>query len=332
MSGAFFIPLELEQPAAGAATGTLLAGRGVVSEATWDVIIVGGGPAGLSAALVLGRCCRSVLVCDAGQPRRRATQRLHCFLSRDGTPACEVDSLGREQLRRYATVEWREALVIDAARHGTLFDVSLLGGEAASCRKLLIATGVVNQLPDIAGIEQFYGLCVHHCPECDAWEWRDQPLAAYGRGSKGAALASTLRQWSSDVALFTDGPAELSAAERARLATRSVEIYEERIAALIGVRERLERIELVGGRTVTRRALFFNTAQQQRSALPSRLGFRPTNPRGASGVATHVPGLYIAGEASRDVEIAIDAAADGAKAAFAINKELSAESGFAQPG
>src|SRR5215469_12698770 len=104
MSGAFFIPLRSRAACRDAATGTLLAGKVVVSEATWDVIIVGGGPAGLSAALVLGRCCRSVLVCDAGQPRRRATQRLHCFLSRDGTPACEVDSVGREQLRRYATV------------------------------------------------------------------------------------------------------------------------------------------------------------------------------------------------------------------------------------
>jgi thioredoxin reductase len=303
-----------------------------VSEATWDVIIVGGGPAGLSAALVLGRCRRSVLVCDAGQPRERAAQRLHCFLSRDGVPACEVNALGREQLQRYDTVEWREALVIDAARHGPLFDVSLLGGEAASCRKLLIATGVVNNLPDIAGIEQFYGLCVHRCPECDAWEWRDQALAAYGRGAKGAALALMLRQWSSDVALFTDGPAELSAAERARLTSRSIEIHEARIVALTGVREHLEHIELAGGTTVARRALFFNTAQQQRSALPSRLGLQPTNQRGMSGVATQVPGLYIAGEASRDIEIAIDAAADGAKAAFAINKELLAESGFAQPG
>jgi thioredoxin reductase len=297
----------------------------------WDVIIVGGGPAGLSAALTLGRCRRTVLVCDVGQPRNRASQSMHCFLSRDGANPSEFLRNAREQLAPYESVVLRAALVLDVLKHEQSFEVVLHNDERHTCRKILLATGVVDHLPSIAGVEQFYGVSVHHCPYCDGWEWRDQPIAVYGRGEKGAGLALMLKQWTPDVILFTDGPSELSADYRARLAREHIKVYEDRVGSVEGTPDgKLERIVLTSGKAIERRALFFNTGQHQRSALPARLGCEIDVKGGVTvgeyDVETCVPGLYVAGDASRDVQLAIVAAAEGTKAAFAINKALLRES------
>lgn len=299
----------------------------------WDVIIIGGGPAGLSAALTLGRCRRAVLVCDVGQPRNRASKGMHCFLSRDGIHPGDFLKSAREQLQPYETVVVREALVLDAARREAAFDVTLHNGESHTCRKLLIATGVIDHLPAIAGVEQFYGVSVHHCPYCDGWEWRDQPVGVYGRGEKGGGLALMMKQWTQDVILFTDGPSGLSADYREHLAHQHIRVYEQRIGALEGTPEgQLQRVILASGEAIERSAMFFNTGQHQRSALPARLGCEMNEKGGvtveAFDVETCVPGVYVAGDASRDVQLVIVAAAEGTKAAFAINKALLREAGL----
>lgn len=304
-----------------------------MAERVWDVIIVGGGPAGLSAALTLGRCRRSVLVCDVGQPRNRASHGMHCFLSRDGIHPQDFLEHAREQLAPYDSVELRSALVLDVLKRERSFEVLLHNEERHVCRKILLATGVVDHLPAIAGVEQFYGISVHHCPYCDGWEWRDQPVAAYGRGEKGGGLALMLKQWTADVMLFTDGPAELSADYRARLKREGIAVYEQRIGSVEGTPEgKLERIVLASGEVIERKAMFFNTGQHQRSALPARLGCEVDAKGGITvgeyDVETCVPGVYVAGDASRDVQLVIVAAAEGTKAAFAINKALLKEAGL----
>src|SRR5512145_3259015 len=140
----------------------------------YDVVIVGGGPAGLSAALMLGRCRRRVLVCDTGRPRNRASQSMHGYLTRDGVPPREFVAIAREQLKPYTTVELRDVEVADAECRDGRFVVTLDGGAEIWSRKLLLATGVVDNLPDVAGIGDLYGRSVFHCPYCDAWELRDQ--------------------------------------------------------------------------------------------------------------------------------------------------------------
>jgi thioredoxin reductase len=292
----------------------------------YDVVIVGAGPAGLSAALMLGRCRRAVLVCDTLRPRNAASHALHGYLTRDCTPPAEFLALGRKELERYDTVELRTAEVTAAeCRPDGRFDVTLLSGDLILTRKLLVATGVVDNLPDIPGFRELYGESVFHCPYCDGWEVRDQPLAIYGRGARGYGLALELTAWSRDLILCTDGPCELDDEQRGRLARNGIAVHEGRVAGLEGDGRALRHVAFDDGTRVARRALFFTTGQFQRSDLSVRLGCE-FNDKGTVMTGkyetTHLPGLFVAGDASRAVQWVVVAAAEGAEAAFAINSAL----------
>lgn len=291
----------------------------------FDVIIVGAGPAGLSAALVLGRCRRRVLVCDAGTPRNARSHALHGYLTRDGIEPAEFLRLGREQLRQYQTVEFMQAEVTDARQLADNFEITLRNGERLSGRKLLLATGVVDHIPEVEGVSEFYGISVFHCPYCDGWEMRDQPLAVYGRGENGAGLSLELTLWSRDIVLCTDGPAELPEEDRRRLLRHNITLKEDRMARLVGNNGALEHIVFADGESLARGGMFFSTGQHQASDLAEKLGCKLTE-QGCVDTgdyeATSIPGLYVAGDASRFVQLVIVAASEGAQAAFAINKEL----------
>jgi thioredoxin reductase len=300
----------------------------VVSEVVmrvYDVVIVGGGPAGLSAALVLGRCRRRVLVCDAGHPRNAASQHLHGFLTRDGTNPLDFLQIAREQLSRYLTVELRHALVRDVRCEASLFHTTLDGGEEIQSRRLLLATGVVDNIPPVEGLKELYGKSVFHCPYCDAWEVSDQIIGVYGRGEKGFGLSLEMTAWSRDLVLLTDGPSELDAEQLERLQRNGVAVKEERVARLEGRDGILERVIFEGGDAMPMRALFFTTGQGQRSHLSESLGC-DFNEKGTVSTGkyetTHLKGLYVAGDASRAVQWVIVAAAEGAEAAFSINQSL----------
>jgi thioredoxin reductase len=291
----------------------------------YDCIVVGGGPAGLSAALMMGRCRRRVLVCSAGEPRNARAAELHTYLTRDGISPAEFLDLARREVANYPTVELRQSLVVDAERTADGFRVMCQDGTRLESRKLLLATGVVDDLPQIDGLAPLYGTSVHHCPYCDAWEWRDHPLAVYGRGEEGYTLALGLTVWSEDLVLCTDGPGDLTEEMLERLASAGVEVREDRLVRLEGKDGRLERIVFAEGEPLPRSALFVCAPQRQGSGLARKLGARFT----AKGVvdtgaseATEVSGLYVAGDASREPQFVIVAAAEGAEAGMAINKAL----------
>jgi thioredoxin reductase len=290
----------------------------------YDVIIIGAGPAGLSAALMLGRCRRRVLVCDTGKPRNAAARAMHGFLSRDGMAPREFLDIAREQLRQYDTVELRDIEATAAECRDSRFYVTLADGSRQDARKLLIATGVVDNLPEIPGFRELYGRSVFHCPYCDGWEVRDLPLAIYGRGDRGLGLSLELTGWSRDLVLCTDGPSEIAPEDLARLARHGIRVREDRVARLEGS-HRLERIVFETGAPVECRALFFTTGQTQHSKLVAQLGCQMTD-KGTVMTgkyeAAHLPGLYVAGDASRAVQWVVVAAAEGAEAAFAINTDL----------
>ena len=292
----------------------------------FDAIIVGAGPAGLSAALMLGRCRRSVLVLDSGHPRNAASQAMHGYLTRDGISPREFLRLAREQLHQYETVSVRDERVVSAqCARDARFEVTLEGGERVRARKLLLATGVVDNLPAIEGFLDFYGRSVFHCPYCDGWEVRDRPIAVYGNGERGLGLSLELTSWSRDLVLCTDGPCEVDDDGRARLARNGIAIREDRVARLEGRDGQLTAIVFDGDSRLPRSAMFFTTGQSQRSDLLLQLGCQ-LNEKGTVQTGkyetTHLPGLFVAGDASRAVQWVIVAAAEGAEAAFVINTDL----------
>ena len=203
--------------------------------------------------------------------------------------------------------------------------MTLASGEAIRARKLLLATGVIDNLPDIPGFRELYGRSVFHCPYCDGWELCDQPLAVYGRGARGVGLSLELTAWSRDLVLCTDGPDEIDPDDRARLERNGIAIREERVTALEVAGGVLSRIAFAGAPPLDRRALFFTTGQYQRSDLLERLGCE-FNEKGTVRTGkyetTHLPGLFVAGDASRAVQWVVVAASEGAEAAFAINTDL----------
>lgn len=292
----------------------------------YDVIIVGAGPAGLSAALILGRCRRRVLVCDGGRPRNAASQAMHGYLTRDGIPPREFLDLGRAQLKQYDTVEIIDAEVASATcEGGNRFSVTLTTGRTHLARKLLLATGVVDHVPAIPGFAELYGRSVFHCPYCDGWEVRDEPWAVYGTGERAYGLALELTTWTRDIVVCSDGPAEMDGRQRSRLERLGISIREDRVARLEGADGVLARVVFDTGTPLPRRALFFTTGQEQRSQLALALGCE-FNDKGTVRTGkyetTHLPGLYVAGDASRAVQWVVVAAAEGAEAAFAINTDL----------
>lgn len=290
-----------------------------------DVIVVGGGPAGLSAALVLGRACRSVVLFDSGRPRNSVSQALHGFLTRDCSDPTELRHVAREQLERYDSVEVRDEVVADARICDGGFEVDLEGGERLVCRKLLLATGIRDELPEIEGFKDFYGTSAFHCPYCDGWEWRNRRIAICGKGEKGTALALELLGWSRDIVLFTNGAAELSAEDRDCLRRNGISIEEAAVLRLAGEDGFLQAVALADGRRIGRDVLFFAAPASQSCGIASGFGCEFDEKGSVKTRAyerTNVPGLYVAGDASRHVELAIVAAAEGAMAAFAINSEL----------
>ncbi|SFM58999.1 NAD(P)/FAD-dependent oxidoreductase [Nitrosomonas communis] len=294
----------------------------------YDVIIVGGGPAGLSAALILGRCLRSVLVCDNGKPRNAFSRALHGYLTRDGIPPFEFIASARKEIQKYETVKFFDAEVSGAKRKEGCFEVTLSSGIIYHSKKLLLATGVVDAIPKIQGIEEHYGKSVHTCPYCDAWEVRGKQLAVFGKGERGFKLSLSLKTWSEDVTLLTDGPSGFLPEQREKLENNGIKLREEKIRQLKGEDGQLKYIEFQSGEVLPREALFFNTESYLRSGLLEELGCPYEHEEGVfSGKyeMTEVPGLYVAGNICRDIQLVIVAAAEGAQAAFGINTALTQE-------
>jgi thioredoxin reductase len=295
----------------------------------WDVIIAGAGPAGLSAALVLGRACRKVLLCDTGTPRSWASKEMHSFLTRDGIHPAEFRRIAHREIGRYSNVAFRQVEVQQAERlPDGAFRLTLHGKRTVVARKILLATGVFDHLPPLSGIEQLFGTSVFQCPYCDGWEVRGGRIAVYGKGQRGFEMARAITAWTRDIALCTDGRSGLPTDSADQLRRNGIQLIEDRIARLEGSKGALRAVVFRTGRVLTRSALFFDTPSSEQSRLAANLGCqfaRHGGIRCGQYEATSVPGVFVAGNIIKDVQLSIVAAAEGAKAAFGINRALTRE-------
>jgi len=300
------------------------------SEATrLDVLIIGGSNAGLSAALVLGRARRRVVLLDHGQPRNAPSAAVHGFLTRDGTPPAELRRIALAQLQPYPSVAVRPGEATDAQRDATGFTVTTRAGETYHARRLLLATGVQDELPQLAGLAERWGRQVVHCPYCHGWEVRERPLAVLANGPWAAEYALTIRGWSEDLLLLTNGPAALADDERLRMARHGIQIDERTISHLDDGPEATVHIVFADGGVLARAAIFHRSAQQQRSELARQLGCALHEPMpgieviqvDASG-QTSVPGVFAAGDATTPMQQALVAASAGLVAAAMLNRQL----------
>jgi len=296
----------------------------------YEVVVVGGGAAGLSAALVLGRARRHTLVVDAGEPRNAPAAHMQGYLSRDGMPPAEFLAVGREEIARYG-VELVRDRAVDVSRDGTgEFDVTLAAGRTVHARRLVLATGLADELPAVPGVAERFGRDVLHCPYCHGWEVRDEAFGVLATTPMGVHQALMVSQWSKDVTLFlhTVGEDEPTDDDLRRLAAAGVAVVTGEVAGLEVDDDRLTGVRLVDGTVHERSALFVAPRPAPRNGLFERLGaeLRET-PFGTYPVVdetglTTVPGVWAAGNAIGFGEQIVNAAGAGYRAAATLNGEL----------
>lgn len=285
-----------------------------------DVLVVGGGAAGLSAALVLLRARRAVVLVDAGAPRNAPAAHLHGFLSRDGTPPADLLAAGRAEVSGYG------GRLIDDTVIGIEpgFQVRLANASQLRARRILVATGLRDELPDIPGVRERWGRDLLHCPYCHGYEVRDQPLGVLGGSPEAVQQAQLVRQWSSDVTLFPHTEA-LTPEQREHLTARGIRILEGTVARLVLDDDRLHGVELRGGPVIPRTAVFVRPRFVPNADLLTGLGCELDehgwvvhDPVGRTSVA----GVWVAGNAADARAHVIDAAGQGSATAIALNADL----------
>jgi thioredoxin reductase len=294
---------------------------------TYDVLVVGGGAAGLSAALVLARARRSVLVVDAGAPRNAPATHMHGFLSRDGLPPAELLEVGRDEVTGYgATITTGTVTqLIDCGTTG--FQAIVDDGRRVRARKVLVTTGLRDELPDIAGLAERWARDVLHCPYCHGWEVQDQPLGVLWNGPDSVRYAHVVRQWTHDLVLFVPAGV-LCARERSELVARAIGVVEGDVDHVVVEDDQLVAVTMADGHSVPRRALFVPPRFVPQHSLLADLGcdldgqgWVSTGPNGT----TSIPGVWAAGNVTNPRAQVITAAGEGSAAAIAINADLVAD-------
>ncbi|HET6244552.1 MAG: NAD(P)/FAD-dependent oxidoreductase [Bacteroidetes bacterium] len=290
----------------------------------YDVIIVGGGPAGLSAALILGRCRRKVVLFDSGKYRNQYATQINGYLTRDGIAPKEFIKLSRLEIAKYQ-IEIIEEEIENGRKMDKGFEVTDRHGNVYLSKKLLLATGLQDSIPKIIGFDECYGISIFHCPYCDGWEAKDKAIGIYSRTKAGYDQALNLYNWSKDIILFTDSADYLDEKMKNMLYAHKIKVFTQKIERFGNENGSIKYIELIDGRKINRDSVFFSTGFNQRSILAEQLGCSYTK----SGIIindkmqhTNIPGLFVAGDASQDMKLVIVAAAEGAKAAVVIHTEL----------
>ncbi|MDR9854019.1 NAD(P)/FAD-dependent oxidoreductase [Paenibacillus sp. VCA1] len=295
----------------------------------YDCAIVGGGPAGLNAALVLGRARRNVAIFDDDQPRNRVTRASHGFITRDGVTPADFRRIAYEEVLKYPSVRHWQTGVTGVRKTKNGFCVLTASGKAVEARKLIFASGLKEVLPNIEGLHEYYGKSVFNCPYCDGWEMRDRPLAVISEEPSVFHMAKLLYNWSKDLIVCTNGGAPLTDEQRQRLESRGIRVIRTQVVAFSGHDGQLESIRFADGSLIERGGAFITPKFLPKAEFKDALGYE-TNDDGGIAVdaagRSSVKGIYAAGDAAyvRPSQV-VYAAAAGSKVAITVNMDLTDE-------
>lgn len=291
----------------------------------YDVIIIGGSYAGLSAGLALGRALRNVLIVDSVVPCNRQTPHSHNFLTQDGSTPMQITSLARQQLEKYDTIQFIESTATTGIKTEAGFEITLQTGEAFKCRKLIIATGIKDLLPDIEGFDSCWGISIIHCPYCHGYEYRNQATGIWANGEMGFEFAKMISNWTKNLTLFTSGKSTLNDEQTKQLENHSIGIEESEVVQLEHVEGTLQNIVLKNGSKVPLKAMYARVPFVQHSDIPEKLGCEITE-QGHLIVdpfqTTSVRGIFACGDNCSPLRSVANAVASGNVAGAMANREL----------
>jgi thioredoxin reductase len=294
-------------------------------EKQYDVIIVGGSYAGLSGAMALGRSLRKVLIIDGGEPCNRQTPHSHNFITHDGKAPKEIAMLAKEQVLKYDTVSFLEGKVVTAGKAEAGFEVKTAAGESFSARKLLFATGIKDQMPEIDGFAACWGITAIHCPYCHGYEVRHERTGIMANGDMGYEFCKLISNWTKDLTLFTNGKSTLTPEQNEKLAKHNISIVEKEITAFEHTNGHLNQVRFKDGSTLSMKAVYSKLPFVLHCDIPVQLGCALSE-HGLLVVdpfyKTTVPGIYAAGDATFMMRSVAMATYSGNFAGAMINKEL----------
>ena len=297
----------------------------IMQEDMFDVVIIGGSYAGLSAAMALGRALKQVLVIDDGQPCNRQTPYSHNFLTQDGTPPVVIASIARQQVQVYKTVQFMDGTAIKATTTIDGFSVQTTQGVVLNAHKLVIATGIHDLLPAIDGLQQCWGISVLHCPYCHGYEVRQETTGILANGEQAFELAKLIYNWTNDLAIFTNGPSTLMPEQLAKLSSRNIKVIEDNIAGLEHIDGYLQNIAFANGTKYGLKALYVRSPFKQHTDIPLQLGCALTED-GYIQVdalqATTVDGIFACGDNASRMRTVANTVATGTTAGIAASKAI----------
>lgn len=300
------------------------------TQQTHEVIIIGGSYAGLSAALALGRSLRDTLIIDAAQPCNRFSPHSHNFLTQDGTPPLEIATTAKEQVLQYKTVAWLHDFATESQQVADGFEVKTKGGNTFHSKKLIIATGLRDLMPDIPGFAPCWGKTIIHCPYCHGYEVKHQLTGLLANGKKAIHLSSLIKNLTDELTIFTNGPHQFDQAELALLAKHQIPVYETPIAEVIHEKGAIQKLMGANGDSYDLDCLYASIPFEQHSAIPAQLGCQ-LDEQGFIEVnelqQTSLPGVYACGDNCYPMRSVANVVAAGNKAGAALNMEL-AQSSF----
>lgn len=294
----------------------------------YDAIVIGGSYSGLAAAMGLGRALRKVLVIDSGLPSNRFTAEAHNFLTHDGSSPGEILRAAREQIRRYQTVTFLNGVAVAARLERDTFHVTIENGETHLASKLVLATGIIDQLPGISGLAECWGKSVLHCPYCHGYEVRGAKTAILGNGDYALEFSSLISNWTFDLTLLTNGQSTLTVDQASKIASQNIKIIENDIESIHHVDGYVDRILFNDRPPILIDAIYTKPRLQQHSNLASMLGCEMSDEgyiKVDGAQRTTIPGVYACGDNSSKMRTLANAISMGTTTAISLNKELVAE-------